>query len=252
MTDLLDPKLDTRSPVAVPEPVSRSGSFKKWRARILVVAMVAAAVYGGVRIAGAQSVDATRVGLGPVTLTAQGVPVETVTTGQVTSVLVHAQQQVKAGQKLATLRTSKITAAGETVHGSVDVTAPIPGVVSDAPLPVGTVLQTGAPFVVLYDPADLTLVANLPLSRLSSVSPGMVATLQADGLPRPIFAVVQRVVPHVGNGDPSVPADQVKLVLVPKSQAEVADLVPGLRFAGSLDEVSGTRHPAGGSLYVSH
>jgi hypothetical protein len=106
---------------------------------------------------------------------------------------------------------------------------------------VGSTLQPGQPFVELYDPTKLTFSGEVPLKDLPEISPGMVATLRTEGLKGTVKATVQRVVPRVGSGQNDVKPGFLRVVLVPKSEKDVAGLVPGLRFTGTVD--TGTGRP---------
>src|SRR3954471_9914175 len=78
----------------------RRGTFRKWRARFIVLLLIAAALYVGLRINQVKAGDAARIDLGTVTLTARVIPVETPRTGQVTSVDVSATQKISEGQQV--------------------------------------------------------------------------------------------------------------------------------------------------------
>src|SRR5664279_3236820 len=95
-------------------------------------------------------------------------------------------------------------------------------------------------FAVLYDPADLTLVADVPLSDLTKLRQGMTAMLSTNGLTRPIKAVVRRAVPRIGGNQTGVAPDEVEIVLAPTNPTAVAALIPGLQFTGVVDLKSGT------------
>src|SRR5205823_3920498 len=125
---------------------------------------------------------------------------------------------------------------------TVVLTAPADGIMTSDPTPVGTALQSGQPFVEIYDPAQLTFVATVKAQDLTRLSRGMVATLKADGLPQPVTAVVDRAVPQVVQagqvGQAAAGSGHLQLVLVPKRSQDVAQLVPGLRFTGKVDTTS--------------
>src|SRR5205823_8995719 len=129
---------------------------KKWRARLAVLLMIALAVFGGSKLAQARNVATAQLDLGAVTLTAAAIPVESVAPGRVTAVDVQAQQRVTAGQRLGTLLTATASASGMPSQKTVVLTAPADGIVTSEPTPVGTALQSGQPFVEIYDPAQLT------------------------------------------------------------------------------------------------
>jgi hypothetical protein len=215
---------------------------KKWRARVVVLLMIAAAVFAGAELMHVRHIASAQLGLGTVTLTAAGIPVESVTPGRVTSVSVHAQQRVSAGQRLGTLVATTTSPSGVPGQKSVVLTAPSDGIVTSDPTPVGTALQSGQPFVQIYDPSQLTFVASVRPADLTRLSRGMVVTLKADGLRQPIKAVVDRAVPQVIQanevGQAGSSSGPLQLVLVPKNLQDVGQLVPGLQFTGEVDTTS--------------
>jgi multidrug resistance efflux pump len=226
---------------APPPRPPRRGSFRKWRARFIVLLMLAAAVFVFLRLSEGRATDASRIDLRTVTLTAQAIPVETPRAGQVTAVSVSAQQRVKEGDKLGTLQVTTTNSQGRPVLSTLTLTAPRAGIVVEEPVTMGSTLQPGQPFVELYDPAKLTFVTNVPLESLPELAPGMTASLEAEGIDRTVKATVQRIVPRVGTIDDSddVPRNALRVVLVPASAQEVSGLVPGLRFTGSIDTRTG-------------
>lgn len=240
------PQIDVTPSDTRPQPPRprRTFNWKKWRARLVVTLMIAAAAYGGLRLADSRSAVVAQFPLDTVTLTGQAIPVETQRTGQVTSVLVGAQQQVARGQRLGTVVVTKTDRDGDDVRTSVPLTAPADGVILDTPAPVGSIVQPGTPFVELYDPSTLTFESSVRSQDLSRIAPGMVATLNAEGLDEPVQAVVQRIVPRVEGVTPTVGAPQVssnrlEVVLKPTDAAQVGRLVPGLRFRGTVDTRTG-------------
>ena len=214
---------------------ARGGGLRRWRARLLVLMMVAAAVFGGIRIAEKHAYQARLVNIGMVALTAQPVPVEAIHPSRVSVVSVQAQQRVSAGQELGRVNSIITTASGKTIQKGVILRAPIDGIVSYEPAPVGATLQLGEAFVHLYDPNHLTLIASVPLTELPKLTPGMTATLRGADLPRPIHAVVTRVIPRIGEGGSQVQADNLAVELQPVRRDYVAKLIPGLRFTGTVD-----------------
>jgi len=216
------------------------GTFKKWRARAIVLILVAAAVYFGIRISQGKAVNAAKIDLGTLTLTTQVVPVETARTGQVISVAVAAEQRVTADQKLGVLEVTTTNSQGEPVVSRLTLTAPRSGIVVDDPVTVGSTLQPGEPFVELYDPTKLTFVTQMKLENLPQIGPGMIATLKPEGLDRTVKAAVQRVVPRVGKDNQTdVDPDSLEVVLVPMDNRDMAGLIPGLRFTGTVDTRTG-------------
>ena len=224
---------------------SRRAARRKWRARLIVLILAAAAVLLYLRISGDRATDATHISLGTVTLTAQAIPVETPRPGQVTAVSVVAQQRVSAGQKLGTVQATSTDSDGEPVLSTITLTAPRAGVVVDEPVTVGSTLQPGQAFVQLYDPDRLTFVTDVPIKTLTQISPGMSVALKADGLKGTVRATVQRIVPRVvAVGVTSeVAPGSMRMVLLPAKGQNVLGLVPGLRFTGIVDTMSGDSSP---------
>ena len=220
----------------------RGLDLKKWRARVVVLLMIAAAVFAGDKLAHVRHVASGQLGLGTVTLTAAGIPVESVTPGRVVSVSVHAQQRVSAGEQLGTFVTTTTSPSGAPRSKMVVLTAPSDGIVTSDPTPVGTALQSGQPFVQMYDPSRLTFLASVHPADLTRLSRGMVVTLKADGLRQPIKAVVDHAVPQVVQanqvGQTGSSSGPLQLVLVPKNVQDIGQLVPGLQFTGEVDTTS--------------
>jgi hypothetical protein len=136
----------------------------------------------------------------------------------------------------------------------LQLTAPCRGVISSQPAPVGTFLLRSQPFVQMYDPVVLTLETPVPVADLSRLAVGMVATLHVDGAPT-IHAEVQQVLPRTvqpdSSGSPPPTQDELLLVMRPKRVADVARLVPGLQFTGTIDTRSPPPGP-GNRLTVNH
>lgn len=233
------PAATTPATTPAPRPArSRRGTFRKWRARFIVLVLIAGAGYAGYLITQTKAGQAAEIDLGTVTLTSQVVPVETPRPGQVMSVDVTAAEKVTAGQKLGTIQVTTTDSDGEPVLSTIVLSAPRTGIVVDDPVTVGSTLQPGQPFVELYDPTKLTFEGQVPLTDLAELSPGMIATLKAEGMKGSIAATVQRAVPLVGDEETGK-ADSLRIVLVPMNEAEVARLVPGLRFTGTVDTDTG-------------
>jgi biotin carboxyl carrier protein len=231
-----------RRPASPPPPPARDrGGWRKWRARFIVLLLLAAAVLVFIRISADRAAESNRVSLDEVTLTAQAIPVEPAQAGQVISVSVAAQQQLKAGQRVGTVEVVGTDESGDPKVTRVNLTAPRAGIVIDEPAPVGSTVQPGQPFLQLYDPAQVTFVAGIRVEELPVIAPTMTALLQTDGVNRTVHATVQRIVPRVqgarttSGDDP----DALQLVLVPASARDVRGLVPGMHFTGYVNTVSG-------------
>jgi len=224
-----------------PVPAARGGRLRKWRARLIVLVLLAAAILLFLRVSTNRATEANHIDLGTVTLTAQSIPIEVPQTGLVTAVSVTAQQRVTAGQKLGAIEVTSTDAQGDPKTTTVRLTAPTGGIVVDLPATVGSTLQPGQPFLQLYDPAQMTFESNVPLEDLPDIAPSMIATLKTQSLGHTVRAKVQRVVPRVGD-DPTASGanpSALRVVLVPVSAQEVRGLVPGLRFTGYVDTVTG-------------
>ena len=231
----------TDTPPAPPPSRPKRGTFRKWRARLVVLLLIAAAVLVYLWINEGRVTKAAQIDLGTVTLTARAIPVETPRSGLVTAVSVAPQQQVTKGQELGTVQVTTTNTQGEAVTSEVSLTAPENGIVIDQPVSVGTALQPGEPLVQLYDPTQMTFETYVRLQDLPELAAGMSATLKAQGMNRTVHATVNRVVPRVGAGGDNSNPNALVLVLVPTNSQEVAGLLPGLRFTGSIDTRTGGR-----------
>ena len=257
-TDVTTDRLTAETPESVQQAAvaesprkRRSGSWARWRARILVVLMIAVAVWAAMQLIRVQDARDASLDLGTVTLTATSIPVETSITGVVTSVQVQPGQRVSRGQYVGRIDVTTTNSDGEAVIKPTALIAPRPGIVADDPMTVGSTLMPGVPFVHLYDPTEMRFEAEVPLTYLPQLAPGMIAELTAEGLDDPIEAVVQRAVPRLeGDQDRKlVAADEIKLILVPRHAVDVARMVPGLQFTGDVDTRTGNPDERR-SLYV--
>jgi multidrug resistance efflux pump len=155
-------------------------------------------------------------------------------------VSVRADDRVTAGQEMARIVTTTTTATGGTVERTRVIAAPVAGVVAEDPAPLGTSLQSGQVFVHLYDPTQLRLVGAVEVQDLPRLAAGMTVTLKGDNLPT-MQATLQRVLPRIDDPQSSpstVAADHLAVQLTPDIPAQLSLLVPGLKFAGSVDTKS--------------
>lgn len=226
-------------PRTSPPPARQGNRYQKWRARVIVLLMIVFAVLVGWTILRSQTARDAKLDLGDVTLTSQPIPVMTSLPGLVTAVDVEAGDRVNARQRLGEIEVTTTNSQGRPVLSRRVLVAPRAGIVVDDPLTLGATLQPGVAFLELYDPADLQLEADVPLSYLPEISPGMTAELRAQNMIRTVEAVVQRAVPRVGDGQDDVGKDRLRLVLVPKDPDLVARLIPGLRLTGTVDTRTG-------------
>jgi multidrug resistance efflux pump len=230
-----------RAEAAPPSAPGKRTNWRKWRARFIVLLLLAAAVFAFLRISGSRAQESNRVGLEQVTLTAQAIPIEPSQVGQLTAVSVAAQQTVRAGQRVGTMEVAGTDADGDPKITKVNLTAPRAGIVIDTPASIGSTVGPGVPMLQMYDPAQATFVTAVSLEDLSVIAPTMTANLRADGVNRTVHASVQRIVPRVTGAQATSGTDlnKLQIVLVPASTAEVNGLVPGLRFTGYINTVSG-------------
>jgi multidrug resistance efflux pump len=233
----------TASDAVVPTPPEKrapSGAFRKWRNRGVVLLMVAAAVFTAVRLTQSQAAARTKLHLDDVVLTAQPIAVQTTQPGLVTQVSIRAGERVTSGERLGSIDVTATNAKGKPVTTAHVLRAPRTGIVVDDPAPVGSTLQPGTAFVQMYAPAQLQLVTSVPLSYLSKIRSGMTAELTASGVPGKVKATLLRAVPRIGSAAQDVPRNDLQLVFVATQPAQVAKLIPGLRFSGSIDTRTGS------------
>src|SRR6266487_3918650 len=188
-------------------------ALRALRTFVVVIALLAVATTGGAYIVRERMAAKAFVDLGTAVLTAEAVPVGSPEAGVITEVLVSAQSHVTAGQDLA-----RITlAANGTGKPPQTQTA-------------------GEPIVTLYNEGKLTFQSDVPVKELRLLRLGMAAKITGAGLPRPISATLDHVVPRVGNDSPSV-TDRLIVVLIPDKgdAATVSTLVPGLHFKATVD-----------------
>jgi multidrug resistance efflux pump len=238
-TTAAEPGIEGATP-APPEATSRGRGFRKWRNRFVVLLMVAAAAFAAVQLSKSQALARTKLHLDDVVLTAQPIEVQTTQPGLVTDVDVRAGEQVTSGGRLGSIDVTTTNAKGRQVTTAQVLRAPSAGIIVDDPLPAGSTLQPGTAFLEIYDPAQLQLVTSVPLSYASKVRAGMTAELTADGIPGQVKATLQRAVPRVGSTTQNVPKDELQLVFVAAHPAQVAALIPGLRFSGNIDTRTGS------------
>ncbi len=195
------------------------------RTFLAVAVLLAAAGYGGFLIINERLADQAYVRLGSVVLTAEAVPVGFPDAVVVTQVDVREHARVEVGQELAL-----VTGA----QGQIEVLiAPVAGTVAAVKVGGGGVARGGEPIIVLYDQAQLTFQADVPLDQIRRMRLGMTAYIEGPGLAKQIAATLDHVIPVVGDA----PTDRLTVVMVPvpADRASVSTLVPGLRFAARVD-----------------
>ena len=239
-TDPIPAPRPESAPPPPPAPKKRS-SWRKWRARFIVLLLVAGAVWVFLRISESRADEANLIDLERVTLTAQAIPVEPNQLGRLTAVTVTAQQSVRAGQRVGTMEVLGADKEGDPKITKVNLVAPRAGIVIDTPASIGSTVGPGLPMLQMYDPAQATFVTAVSLEDLTEISPTMTADLRAEGMKRTVHAAVQRIVPRVAGAQATSGTDLSKLqvVLVPTGPDEVNGLVPGMRFTGDINTATG-------------
>lgn len=137
-----------------------------------------------------------------------------------------------ANAALADARARLATASKQV--GNTVITAPISGIVSERPVSVGDVVQTGAHLFTVVDPSSMRLEGSVPAEELSQVRLGAPVTFTVNGYPgRTFTGRVTRVNP---TADPST--RQVRVVIsIPNAEGR---LVGGLFANGRLASESKT------------
>jgi hypothetical protein len=192
----------------------------------VVLILLAGAGTGGYLVIRQRLADRAFVDLASVLLSAEAVPVGYAEAVVVTSVKVTEHARVTAGQQLATVS----TATGQ----QAVLIAPAAGTVAAVKVGVGGVARGGEAILTLYDQAQLTFQAEVPLDALRRMRLGMTAYIEGPGLERRVTATLDHVVPVVGT---AAATDRLTVVLVPVApdRATVSTLVPGLRFSARVD-----------------
>lgn len=230
---------------------ARSGRRQAAVAWLVALAIVAAAVYGGIRLAGYRLAGQAQLELGPATLTASPVSVSTPGDGQVVHVYVHPGERVRAGAKLMLVRLLGSSSGGRPSSSPATITAPTGGIVSSVAAPEGDAILRGDLLVQLYDPHGDTFETPIDMGTLGRLSKGMHATLTSPALPHPIAAVVDHVVePASAAGQPpaqtttasATTPGTVMLVLRPVHPGALGALIPGLKANVVVDTATGPKH----------
>jgi biotin carboxyl carrier protein len=211
---------------------------RSWSAWLVLLLVVGGASYGGYRLVEQRIAGESVLDLDRVLLVADPVPVGSPDAAVVGSVDVAAGDEVAAGETLAVIQ----LAIGGGARQTITVTAPLDATVVRVDAMPGSVVRAGEAIVTLYDPGTLTFRTELPVEQVEKLQSGMSATISGPGLAEPVDAVVDRVLPVIGDAGPDTTT--MTVVLVPADDESVAQLVPGVPLTGSLDTSSGT----GGSV----
>lgn len=99
---------------------------------------------------------------------------------------------------------------------------------------VGAVTQPGTPVATVYDPTKMYIIATVRHDLLDLLWRGMAVQLTSELLGHPIKGTVISAVPKLGTDLDPNSSDMVNIRIRPDT-AEVADLVPGIRFDAMID-----------------
>lgn len=230
---------EARTGAAPAKPRRRRSPWRALRTAVVLLALIAGAVFGGRYIVQDRLAEQAYVDIGSAVLTAEAIPVGSTSAGVVTELLVAEQDEVREGEVLARVRLTANPAEGP---APVEVLrAPADGRVSATNVEIGGVARAGEPVVTLYDQSELTFQAQVPAEQLPELRLGMIAYLTGPSLDEPITATVERVQPRMLT-DAAAPADRLTVVLEPRAEdaARVRTLLPGLPFQATVDTKSAT------------
>jgi multidrug resistance efflux pump len=209
---------------------SRLRTLRGWLFVLLIVAGAAALAYRQIE----QRLDRRdHVALGNVALTAQPVDVVSTSSASVVDVLVVPRQKVSAGQVVATVNSIQPGPSGGTQQVHQRLVAPVSGIVASVPTNAGAAVLPGAVIVRLYQPAQLSFLANLTLEKATKLQIGMTGRITSD-VTGPVDVRVSSVEPSL---TPGASGDLTAAVqLTPVNTAKIANLLPGLLFQGYVDD----------------
>ncbi|HZD87906.1 MAG TPA: hypothetical protein VE088_07870 [Gaiellaceae bacterium] len=217
---------------------------------LAALAIVAAAVYGGIRLTGYRLAGQTQLELGSAMLTASPVSVPSPGDGQVVHVYVHPGLHVRAGGKLVRVRFFGTNSSGGPSSSLATITAPGAGIVSSVAAPKGDAILRGDALVQMYNPQGDTFQTTIDTATLGRLRKGMHATLTSPALPHPLAAVVDHVVQPAAVSDQqpgsttttATAPGTMMLVLRPVHPAALGRLIPGLKVNVIVHTATGPKH----------
>jgi multidrug resistance efflux pump len=175
-------------------------------------------------------------------LTARTVGVPAPGDAQVVDIRVHPSQAVTKGSPLAVLKTFGTNSTGTVKTSRLTIKAPVSGVVSSLPSPVGSAVKRGDAIVQMYNPRRKSFEVPVDTSAVSRLRRGMHVKLTSPAISGWIPAVVDHVVAPIaggssegGDGTTSTPSDGLTVVLRPRRADYVSGLTPGLQFSAVVD-----------------
>lgn len=126
-------------------------------------------------------------------VTAPSIPVVATVTGTLSSLSVHVGQHLSAGQVLGTVT---VPGSGKTGPTTVSLTAPVRGTVAQVNAAQGQMVTAGTPVVTEVRLSQVTVVANIPETKIRRVHVGQSAQVTVDAHPGVTFtATVQHIAP---------------------------------------------------------
>ncbi|CAB1128348.1 Multidrug resistance protein (function not yet clear) [Candidatus Hydrogenisulfobacillus filiaventi] len=126
-------------------------------------------------------------------INAPSVPVVATATGTLASLPVHVGEHLKAGQTVATVT---VPPSGKSGPTTVTITAPVNGTVAQVQAAQGQMVTPGTPLVTEVQLSQVTVVANIPETKIRRVHVGQSAQVTVDAHPGVTFtATVEHIAP---------------------------------------------------------
>lgn len=171
-------------------------------------------------------------------LTAQPVPLAPPTPATVVKLFVDAGHLpsgvLPAGTPIAELRTAGTDAFGS---NTLQLTAPFDARFVSVDTLEGAVTLPGTPVATVYDPTKMYVIITVRTDVLDQLRRGMRASLKSRVLDHAIDGTVVAAVPLLGTDENPSQTDLVNVRIQP-DEADIRDLVPGIRFDAAIDTQS--------------
>lgn len=211
----------------------RRATGRRWRARILLVAVVAACITVGIVQGHERVVRAGRIAFSEVTLVGDPIDVVTTSPASVVSIAVRPGETVAAGDVLATLDTIRPAPAGGEQRVRTTLTAPVDAVVAAVPTNAGASLLAGGPVVRLYEPDKLHFEIELPLNDTTELRIGQRGLFSTEDV-EPVAATLVSIEPALTPGRDGRAV--AVATLLPDDPGDLEHLLVGLPFEGWLSK----------------
>jgi len=131
-------------------------------------------------------------------ITAPSIPVVAVVPGTLTTLEVNVGQHVHQGQVIAQETTASRSSTPTTPSNTttVNIVSPINGRIATINTQAGSVVATGTPIVTEVNLGQISVVANIPETKIQNVQIGQPATITVDAHPGVSFSgTVQNIQP---------------------------------------------------------